>query len=102
MKVNWLRLVGILLLCFSAAVIILSLAACAPVDDRTPGQIWISEHPTHAGPNGECIEFDNEPCDADPFDLDDLLEGPDRVKVSKKPSPKTVKPSSRPSPKRTR
>lgn len=48
----------------------------------TPAQI----HPTHAGPNGECVEWDDEPCDDDPFDTDDLVEDSHK-KASPKPAP---------------
>lgn len=60
---------------------------------------WIDTHPTHAGPNGECIEFDGEPCDNDPHDLDDLFE---KAKPSsgKKPSAAPVRKT--PAPRRTR
>lgn len=79
-----------------AVVLAGGLAACNDKDPRTPGQVWIDDHPTHVGPNGECIEFDDEPCDADPFDLDDLLDGPDRK------SPSGKKPSTKPAPRKTR
>lgn len=107
MKVNWLRVVGVLLLGFSATVIILSLTGCSSTPreihkQKTHEQIWIDAHPTHAGPFGECVEFDGELCDDDPHDLDDLRE----AKIHRSPSPKVVKPSSKPatkpSPKRTR
>lgn len=39
-------------------------AAC---ETRSPQEV----HPTHGGPGGECIEWDDEPCDDDPFDADD-------------------------------
>lgn len=98
MKVNWLRLVGIALLTFSVATIVaLLLTGCSsgPRLDppKTHEQIWIEAHPTHAGPNGECIEADDEPCDSDPHDLDDLREA--RVHRSASPSPKVVRPSPR-------
>jgi hypothetical protein len=45
--------------------VILTGSAC----DRqpTPEQL----RPTYAGPNGECMEADDEPCDDDPFDTDE-------------------------------
>lgn len=98
MKVNWLRVVGIVLLVFSAVVIVLGMTGCSSGPrlnpPKTHEQIWIDAHPTHAGPNGECIEFDDEPCDSDPHDLDDLREA--RVHRTASPSPKVIKPSSKP------
>jgi hypothetical protein len=74
---------------------------CAPKGPvepiKSPRQIWIEAHPTHLGPNGECIEFDDEPCDADPFDTDDMTEY-DKHGYSKKPSPRPMKTASQPKP----
>lgn len=104
---NWRRL--LIVGAFASGVtlaLILSGCSSGPqiAPHKTHEQIWIDAHPTHAGPNGECVEFDGEPCDADPHDLDDLREA--RVHRSPSPSPKVVKPSSKPavkpSPKRTR
>lgn len=105
MKVNWLRVVGIVLLIFSAVAIVLVMTACSSTPDeiykpKTHEQIWIDAHPTHAGPNGECIEFDDEPCDSDPHDLDDLREA--RVHRTASPSPKVIKTSSKPAVKPSR
>lgn len=71
-----------------AMVAVTVMAGCQQ-DPQAPSreQAWIEAHPTHAGPGGECVEFDDEPCDQDPFDLDDL-DG-DGVKVpSLKPAVK--------------
>lgn len=79
----------------------IALAACAPSGPvepvRSRRDLWIEAHPTYAGPNGECIEADDEPCDDDPFDLDDLVEY-DRH-ASKAPSPKVSKPKASTRPK---
>lgn len=70
------------------------LGACAPKGPvepiKSPRDLWIEAHPTSVGDAGECIEFDGEPCDDDPFDLDDMTEY-DKHGYSKKPSPKPVK-----------
>lgn len=55
----------------------------------TPTQI----NPTYGGPQGQCMEADDEPCDDDPFDLDDLFES-DHKKST--PTPKRVVPSPKP------
>lgn len=109
MKVNWLRWFGVWALIFSVSMIVLALAACAPTGPveqiKSPKDLWIEAHPTHAGPNGECIEFDDEPCDADPFDTDDMTEY-DKHGYSKKPTPRVVKSTPavkpKPTPRRTR
>lgn len=64
-----------------AMVAAVALVGCDQVG--TPAQI----HPTHAGPNGECVEWDDEPCDDDPFDTDDLVELWPTKKSSSKPAP---------------
>ena len=55
----------------------------------TPTQV----NPTYGGPQGQCMEADGEPCDDDPFDMDDLFE--DSHKKST-PTPKRVVPSPKP------
>lgn len=74
----------------------ITLTACAPKGPvepyKSPEQVWIEAHPTHAGDAGECIEFDGELCDDDPYDLDDLTE------VDSHKTPGVSKPSARPSP----
>lgn len=50
-------------------VVLVLLAACSSTPTSVPQQI----HPTH-GVDGRCYEWDDEPCDDDPFDLDDLFE----------------------------
>jgi hypothetical protein len=72
--------------------LIVGLAACAEsvTPDKTPQQVWIDAHPTHLGPNGECIEFDDEPCDDDPYDLEDWYESYHKTPAAKKPSPRPM------------
>lgn len=67
-------------------------------ESHSSERTWIDTHPTHAGLNGECVEYDGEPCDDDPHDLDDLFEG--SKLSSKKPSPAPVRRT--PAPRRTR
>lgn len=98
-----LRYAGIALLVLSALLIGLSMAACqssGPV--KTPQQVWIEAHPTHTGPNGECIEFDDEPCDADPYDLDDWFESYNKTPAVKKTSPRPMQTARQPAPKTTK
>ena len=56
----------------------------------TPSQI----NPTYGGPQGQCVEADGEPCDDDPFDMDDLFEKKKTPapKVSSKPVTRTPAP----------
>lgn len=86
----------------TAVTMLAVLTACAPTGPveqiKSPKDLWIEAHPTHAGPNGECLEFDDEPCDEDPFDLDDMTEY-DKHGYSKKLTPK---PKTTPKPKVTR
>lgn len=101
------RTTGVALLILSLAIVGLALAGCAPKGPvKTPQQVWIDAHPTHQGPNGECIEFDDEPCDDDPFDLDDWSESYHKTPVVKKPSPRPMltanQPKATPKPKTTR
>lgn len=51
----------------TAGMLTLILTTAGACDLRSPEQV----RPTHGGPGGECIEFDDEPCDDDPFDTDD-------------------------------
>lgn len=75
-------------------VLTVGLSAC---DNRSlPERI----HPTYAGPNGECMEWDDEPCDSDPFDSDD--DDIHLPKPSKKPSPRPMQTAFQPRPKTTR
>lgn len=89
----------------AAASLAIVLSGCAPKGPvepvKSPKQVWIEAHPTHAGPNGQCIEFDDEPCDEDPFDLDDMDEY-DKHGYSKKPSPKATRPKTSPKPATTK
>lgn len=80
--------------------LILGLAACAEgaVPDRTPQQVWIDAHPTRQGPDGQCIEFDDEPCDDDPYDLDDWFESFHKTPAAKKPSPRPMLTANQPKP----
>ncbi len=80
--------------------LILGLAACAEsvTPDQTPQQVWINAHPTHTGPNRECIEFDDEPCDDDPYDLDDWFEVYHKTPAVKKPSPRPMLTANQPKP----
>lgn len=77
-------------------------------EGNNPRDTWIDTHPTHAGPNGECIEADGEPCDDDPYDLDDLFESDGKPKLptvkpaSKRPSPKPMQTAFQPKPRTTR
>lgn len=88
---NWRRLliVGVLA-CGLVVGVLLSGCSSGPQLEpkKTYEQIWIEAHPTHAGPNGECVERDDEPCDDDPFDLDDLKEA--KVKTYKGATPTPV------------
>lgn len=69
----------------------LALGGCSSQPEGpTAEQVWIQAHPTHAGPNGECIESDDEPCDSDPFDLGDMGDGSD----DSHKTPSTVRTSS--------
>lgn len=83
----------------AAATILVVLAGCAPKGPvepiKSPRQIWIEAHPTSMGDAGECIEYDGEDCDLDPYDLDDMTEY-DKHGYSKAPTPKTKKPSPKP------
>jgi hypothetical protein len=85
--------------------LIMGLAACAEsvTPDRTPQQVWIDAHPTHQGPKGECIEFDGELCDDDPYDLDDWYESYHKTPAVKKPSPRPMQTANqgKPSPVKT-
>lgn len=68
---------------WTALMLPLLLVGCS---SAPPGKTWMDLHPTH-GVNGECFEADDEPCDEDPYDLDDLFES----SHSKKPSVVTTK-----------
>lgn len=83
----------------SVGVIMAGCAPKGPVEPvKSPRQVWIEAHPTHAGPNGECLEQDDEPCDEDPHDLDDMTEY-DKHGYTKAPSPKvSKKPTTKTSP----
>jgi hypothetical protein len=74
----------------------IALMGCTPSGPTekspTPKDLWISAHPTHSDERGLCREFDDEPCDEDPYDLDDFFEL-DATKTkapSAKPKPKTT------------
>lgn len=67
----------------TAGALVLLLATMGACETRTPEQL----RPTHGGWSGECLEWDGEPCDDDPFDTDD--DHPVWVPGSPKPSPKT-------------
>lgn len=75
----------------AVSVILVAVFALAGCDLSSPpaGQV----HPTQAGPNGECVEWDGELCDDDPFDLDDLFESHKTTGPTRRPA---VKPSPRP------
>lgn len=87
-----------------AAGVLVSLTACAPTGPvepvKSPRDLWIEAHPTSIGDAGECIEFDGEECDDDPYDLDDMfeLDKPSKRPV-KSPAPRW---SGGPKPKTTR
>lgn len=81
--------------------LILGLAACAEsvTPGKTPQQVWIDAHPTTLNGDGECIEFDGEPCDDDPYDLDDWYESFHGTKApSKKPTPRPMLTANQPKP----
>lgn len=67
-----------------AGVVGLSACTSEPVD---PCQV----QPTRVNEQGQCVEFDDELCDADPCDSDDLSQGADHSKPKK---PKSTKPGS--------
>jgi hypothetical protein len=86
--------------------LILGLAACAEsvTPNRSPQQVWIDAHPTYPGDDGQCIEFDGEVCDDDPFDLDDMAKYP-HLLPSSKPVPSAPRPmqtAKQPAPKPTK
>lgn len=55
-------------LTIAAALVAVVMGTGAKCSDKpTPEQL----RPTYAGPNGECMEADDELCDEDPFDTDD-------------------------------
>ena len=100
---------GVALLILSLAVVGLTLVGCGA--QETPRDTWIDTHPTSVNSDGQCVEFDGEPCDDDPYDLDDLFESDGKPKLpslkpgSARPSPKpmlTAKQPAPPAPKRTR
>lgn len=72
--------------------LILGLAACAESvkPGKTPQQVWIDTHPTTLNGDGECVEFDGEPCDDDPYDLDDWYELYHKTPAVKKQSPRPM------------
>ncbi len=81
--------------------LIVGLAACAEsvTPDKTPQQVWIDAHPTYLNSAGQCMEADDEPCDEDPYDLDDWYESFHGTKApSKKPSPKPMLTANQPKP----
>lgn len=80
--------------------LILGLAACAETvtPDKTPQQVWIESHPTTVNSDGECIEFDGEPCDDDPYDLDDWSEKYHGTPVSRRPTPRPMQTAFQPKP----
>lgn len=86
---------GVAALAMSVLIIVaIGLVGCDKVG--TPTQL----HPTHAGPNGECVEWDEEPCDDDPFDNDDAdIHLP---KPTKKASPRPMLTARQPAPKTTK
>jgi hypothetical protein len=103
MNRNW-AWVGPTLLVLTVATV-----ACEARPLKSREQLWQEAHPTQTGQDGQCIEFDGEDCDSDPFDLDDLYESakpskrpssrPMQTANQPKPSPKTAV---KPSPRRTR
>lgn len=83
-----------------AVVLGLALGGCtSQPEGPSERQQWIDAHPTHAGPNGECVEDDGELCDDDPFDLDDLYESKGVPVSSRKPSPRPMLTANQPKPK---
>lgn len=77
MKVTPLRMAVVAVIAFALLLVVFGMAGCGKV---TPGQI----NPTY-GVNGQCFEADGEPCDDDPFDVDDLFE---HKKATPTPKPK--------------
>lgn len=105
-RLGRMMLLGMLLLAGVLAAV-MALAGCSSgpqvKPQKTYQQLWIEAHPTHGGPNGECIERDDEPCDDDPFDLDDLREG--KINSYKGATPTAApkpKPTAAPSPSKSR
>lgn len=79
--------------------LIVGLAACAEgMPGRTPQQVWIDAHPTTLSDDGECMEFDGEPCDDDPYDLDDWYESYHKTPAVKKQSPRPMLTANQPKP----
>lgn len=100
----WVAIVTVGAVCL--AIILTGCAPKGPVEQqKTPQQVWIDAHPTHVGDKGQCVEFDDEPCDDDPYDLDDWYESFNKTKApAKKPSPRPMLTANQPKPsaKRTR
>ena len=77
-----------------------TLMAVAGCSERvpTPRDMWVDQHPIHYNEDGDCIEADGEPCDEDPYDLNDFFEL-ERKKASPQvtKTPGAVKSSAKPS-----
>lgn len=75
----------------AAGALVLLLATMGACETRAPEEV----RPTHAGPSGECVEWDGEPCDEDPFDTDDdsdvVVPVPPKPKVPTAPKPPTTR-----------
>lgn len=89
-----------------AIFLVAALLGCTPKgpveQQKTPQQIWVDAHPTHTNDKGECIEFDDEPCDDDPYDLDDWSESYHKTPAAKKTTPRPMLTANQPKPKTTR
>lgn len=87
-----------------AACVAIILTGCSPSPGpveqiKSPTQIWIEAHPTYTGDAGECIEWDGEPCDEDPFDTDDMTEwDKHNMSASPKVTPRPMKTGLQPAP----
>lgn len=96
-----LRIALLAMLAVSAVGLVWAVAGCSS-EPAQPGksreQVWIEAHPTYGDVFGRCVEFDDELCDDDPYDLEDLDEVP-AVGSTKKPS---AKPKASPAPRVTK
>lgn len=86
----------VVMTCGLALGLAIAVAGCSDPDGQSTRDQWIIEHPIRTDDQGRCWEFDGEPCDEDPFDLDDLWEPGEvkapKAKISVKPvAPKPVK-----------
>lgn len=97
-KLARMMLLGMLLLAGLGTLV--AVAGCQSTPPKNPTDVWIEQHPYHYDEKGNCIEADGEPCDADPYDLDDMYEAdhktPGAAKTSGKPKVSSPKASPKP------